>query len=237
MAAVSPSAPSVVTAIAAGLPPPAAPPVRFDPGTRPPCRPMTWPRAAQVASVTLLILATGLIAVYSYGSMRHGTRPLELERGTGRLYRVDLNRASRAELRNLPGVGDKLAERIDEYRRQHGDFRGVDDLLSVPGIGPATLAKLRPLVFIRDDDNNRRPISETKQVQTKTPSQQVSEPIDINRASLAELQKLPGIGPKLSQRIVDERAKRPFQSIDELRRVPGIGPKTLEKVRGHVTVD
>lgn len=61
-------------------------------------------------------------------------------------------------------------------------------------------------------------------------------PIDINRATAADLQRLPGIGPKLSQRIVDERQKGPFKSVAELRRVPGIGPKILEKLRPHVTV-
>lgn len=65
----------------------------------------------------------------------------------------------------------------------------------------------------------------------------LSEPIDVNRADVAELQKLPGIGPKLSQRIADERLLRgPFQNVDDLRRVSGIGPKTLERLRPYVTV-
>jgi competence protein ComEA len=50
------------------------------------------------------------------------------------------------------------------------------------------------------------------------------------------LQKLPGIGPRLAQRILDERAKSVFKSVDDLRRVSGIGPKTLEKLRAYVTV-
>jgi len=62
----------------------------------------------------------------------------------------------------------------------------------------------------------------------------LSQPINVNQATLADLQKLPGIGPKLSQRILDERAKGAFNSTDELRRVPGIGPKTLEKLRPFV---
>jgi len=61
-------------------------------------------------------------------------------------------------------------------------------------------------------------------------------PIDVNTADAAELMQIPGIGPKLSQRIVDERARRPFQTIADLRRVQGIGPKILEKVRPFVTV-
>jgi len=63
----------------------------------------------------------------------------------------------------------------------------------------------------------------------------LKEAIDVNRASLLELQKLPGIGPKLSQRIVDEREKRPFLTKEDLRRVPGIGPKTLDKLRPYIT--
>jgi competence ComEA-like helix-hairpin-helix protein len=59
--------------------------------------------------------------------------------------------------------------------------------------------------------------------------------IDVNRASPAELERLPGIGPKMAARIADERSKRPFRSPDDLRRVPGIGPKTLEKLRPLVT--
>ena len=53
-------------------------------------------------------------------------------------------------------------------------------------------------------------------------------PLDVNRASVEELQMLSGLGPSLSARVVDGR---PFQSVDELRRVRGIGPSTLERLR------
>jgi competence protein ComEA len=64
----------------------------------------------------------------------------------------------------------------------------------------------------------------------------LTELININTASAEELQKLPGVGPKLSQRIIAERDKKPFKSVDELRRVSGIGAKTLEHLRPLVTV-
>ena len=62
--------------------------------------------------------------------------------------------------------------------------------------------------------------------------------IDINAAAVAELERLPGIGPKLAERIVaDREAAGPFASIEQLTRVPGIGPKLLEGVRAYVTVN
>lgn len=60
---------------------------------------------------------------------------------------VDVNRAGAAELRGLPGIGPALAERILEARKE-APFTSVDDLVRVPGIGPATVARLRPLVTV-----------------------------------------------------------------------------------------
>lgn len=63
--------------------------------------------------------------------------------------RVDLNRAGRAELEDLPGVGPVLAGRILELRRRRGRFDRLEDLLAVPGIGPARLEDLRPRATVR----------------------------------------------------------------------------------------
>lgn len=57
--------------------------------------------------------------------------------------RVDLNRASPAELEGLPGIGPVLAERIAQWRADTGPFASVDDLTAVPGIGPSILEGLR----------------------------------------------------------------------------------------------
>jgi competence protein ComEA len=59
---------------------------------------------------------------------------------------VDLNSATVEQLDALPGVGPATAQAILEFRRRHGRFRSVQDLLQVSGIGPAKLATLRPLV-------------------------------------------------------------------------------------------
>lgn len=63
------------------------------------------------------------------------------------------------------------------------------------------------------------------------------EPLDLNRAVLGDLVLLPGIGPKLAQRILDERARRGgFDQLEELRSVKGVGPATLTRLRGLVRV-
>jgi len=58
-------------------------------------------------------------------------------------------------------------------------------------------------------------------------------PLDVNAASLAELESLPGIGPRLAERIT---AARPFHRVDELLRVHGIGPVRLAALRRRVRV-
>jgi competence protein ComEA len=59
---------------------------------------------------------------------------------------VDLNSASLASLDTLPGVGPVTAQRILDWRTQHGRFATVDQLQEVDGIGPSRFAKLKELV-------------------------------------------------------------------------------------------
>ena len=60
--------------------------------------------------------------------------------------RPSLSSATLAELDALPGVGPVIAQKILDYRAQHGGFRSVDDLDAIPGIGPARIEQLRDLV-------------------------------------------------------------------------------------------
>lgn len=61
---------------------------------------------------------------------------------------VDLNTATADQLEALPGVGPATAQAILDYRKEHGRFRSVDELLEVRGIGEAKLAALRPKVRV-----------------------------------------------------------------------------------------
>jgi competence protein ComEA len=60
--------------------------------------------------------------------------------------------------------------------------------------------------------------------------------VDINRATVAELETLPGVGPATAQKIVDDReANGPFAAPEDLMRVPGIGAKKFEAMRDQVS--
>jgi competence protein ComEA len=199
----------------------------------------TWPRSAQWATAFLLGVVVTLLVVHILSMS--GGRPADLHPA----YRVDLNTADVAELQQLPGIGPNLARRIDEHRRIHGDFRSVDDLRKVPGIGPKTLERLREFVIVETADEEEEPPAKlvkppAKATKSTTKSKKelalAGVVIDVNRAPAAELQRLPNVGPKLAQRILDTRAKGEFKTVSELRRVPGIGPKILEKLRPYVTV-
>lgn len=148
--------------------------------------------------------------------------------------RIDPNRASAEELRRLPRVSAALAERIVAYRGARGPFRSLADLDSVSGIGPATLARIAPSITLPASAPTSAAASSAAVPQ---PAATGATVVDVNRASAAELDALPGIGPVLAARIVERRTSAgPFRTADDLLAVPGIGPRTLERIRAQVRV-
>jgi competence protein ComEA len=71
-----------------------------------------------------------------------------------------------------------------------------------------------------------------------SPSTTALGPVNVNTASQAEIEALPGVGPKLAARIIAARAQTGgFHSVEEIGSVPGIGPKKLEQMRPYLTVN
>jgi competence protein ComEA len=61
---------------------------------------------------------------------------------------VNINTATKEELTTLKGVGDKRAQEIIDYRKKNGNFKSVDDLEKVPGIGPGLMKQIRSDVTV-----------------------------------------------------------------------------------------
>lgn len=115
-----------------------------------------WPilrRRDQSAVALLLVIALTIMGVRwlrSGGATGHlvdaEARLAEKPGAMAAPYLVDINTADVAELGELPQVGPMLARRLIEHREEYGRFRSFNDLLRVKGIGPKTLAALRPHV-------------------------------------------------------------------------------------------
>jgi competence protein ComEA len=66
---------------------------------------------------------------------------------------------------------------------------------------------------------------------------QASEPVDINTATVTQLETVKGIGPAKAQAIVTYRSKNgPFKSVDDLEKVDGFGQKSVASMRKEITV-
>lgn len=63
---------------------------------------------------------------------------------------VNLNTATAAQIATLPGIGEKAAQRIIEYRDKNGGFKKVEELMNVKGIGEKSFLKLKALVTVTD---------------------------------------------------------------------------------------
>ena len=109
-----------------------------------------------------------------------------------------------------------------------GQDATLDDILQRGGIqlpdgGPL---KLRVTVVGPDDSSS-----------SEAPEEAQAGKININSATVAQLDSLSGIGPTKAQAIIDYRNQNgPFSTVDDLLNVPGIGPKTLETIRDQITV-
>ena len=71
------------------------------------------------------------------------TQPIQIQSSKTATALIDPNTASAIELERLNGIGPAMSARIVEWREQNGEFRTAEDLLAIPGIGPATLDRFR----------------------------------------------------------------------------------------------
>jgi competence protein ComEA len=82
--------------------------------------------------------------------------------------------------------------------------------------------------------------SQAQTTRTRTIEPTADKPtvqVNLNTATVADLQQLPGVGAKVAARIVDYRQKQgPFKRIEELMNIQGIGEKSFLKLRPQITV-
>lgn len=93
-------------------------------------------RAALGAFLALIILAFSL--AYAKESKPAGPK-------------ININTASQAELESLPGIGPKMAEQIVRFRTQNGNFKKIEEIMKVKGIGEKLYNQLKDLIIVGPD--------------------------------------------------------------------------------------
>jgi competence protein ComEA len=93
----------------------------------------------------LIVLAVILIATISSNAMAADGAPVPAPTATGV---VNINTADNAQLELLPRVGVKAAQRIADYRKEHGNFRKTSDLMQVKGFGEKSFERLSAYVTV-----------------------------------------------------------------------------------------
>jgi competence protein ComEA len=138
--------------------------------------------------------------------------------------KVDIRSASAQELMAIPGIGQKRADDIIEYRRQD-PFENVIDLIRVSGIGAGIYRRSYPYLVVFGD--SLLPESSTADKTILKPNQE--DVINLNTAELEQLCTLKGIGPAKAKAILEYRDLHGrFEDISDFLKVNGIGAKTIE---------
>ncbi len=157
----------------------------------------------------------------------------------------DINRATVPDLALIPGIGEASAKKIVAYRKTRGDFLSERDLSVVPDLDKNKVRAITrhvsfgPAIGGGPRSEDVASVDAPGRGGTPGPSDKLTEgdpPIDINRATAADLMRIPGVGEVTADRIIDCRDKNgPFRAVADLERVGGIGKKKAEKIGGYVT--
>jgi competence ComEA-like helix-hairpin-helix protein len=114
---------------------------------------------------------------------------------------------------------------LGQWRRAHPD---LVERLEQFDRSPTPVAPAAPPPPRREQHETQRPATPG----TARARKSNDLAIDLNRADVAELTRLPGVGPALAARIVDARdTTGPFATVDDLRRVKGLGRTKIERLR------
>ncbi len=147
---------------------------------------------------------------------------------TGRLFPFDPNTVSYDSLVDL-GLASTEARTLIKYRSRGGKFRYPKDIRKIFGIDSAKAVKLIPFIKVAADTPVRYKTSSSRKQHSK---------LNINSCDSVSLEKLPGIGPVLSARIIKYRhLLGGFANVKQLKEVYGLPPETFELIKERIFAD
>ncbi len=124
---------------------------------------------------------------------------------------IDINKADQQAWEALPGIGEKLAQRIIRYREQVGGFATISELQNVYGLKDSLLIKLQPYLLLNNSSIPK---------------------LSLNRASAFQLVQKTGISIEIARLIVKWRMDNgPFTNWGELEKIAGFDAKTGDALK------
>lgn len=125
------------------------------------------------------------------------------------------------------------------------DSRVIDAIKACGGTrDDANLDAINLAVKLKDEDKIYIPtFDETKDIKNynfksndKSISENNSSLININTADIEELKKIPGVGEKTAEKIIEYREKTPFKTIDDIKNIDGIGKKKFDSLKDFINI-
>jgi competence protein ComEA len=150
------------------------------------------------------------------------------------LFAFDPNLATKEEWLRL-GLSEKTTLTIDRYRKKGGRFYKKEDLQRIWGLPPGFYERVKDHMVVPERERNEFPAYEKAEYVPRTKTPMV---ISVNAADSGTFERLPGIGPRLSARIVGFREKLGgFYTVEQVGETYGLPDSTFQKIRPLLTVD
>lgn len=125
--------------------------------------------------------------------------------------------------------------RVDDLIKQAGGFLETADPNTV---NLAAKLKDEEVIYVATKGEKNPSLANNETKSQKSSGKSSTAKVNINKADLAEIQTLKGVGAKRAQDIIDYReANGPFKSLEDLGKVAGFGEKSLEKLKDSITFD
>ena len=194
---------------------------------------MDWPKLIEKFTLPLGIILTISIFMGAYFLIKY-TNDQPKTANTEEKIVVDVSGAIQT-----PGVYTfNTGQIIEDAIKQAGGLTDQADLeLLAKTINRAALLQNHGKVYIPAKGDTSYSLLNSGSASSSSSSSQTSGPININTASAAELDQLPGIGPVISGRIIDYRQKNNgFKRKEDLLKVSGIGSALYAKIKNLVTI-
>ena len=179
----------------------------------------------------------------------------------GRVYPIDINKATADDLMSVDGIGGVTAGRVIDYRTEKGMIHDIAELSQVEGIGDELCALIGEYFYVDESDfvkfttsakvtstakaktttassATARRTTTTRKTTTAATTQKADFPLDINKVTRDELMQIDGVGEGLADKIIAfRRSNGKITDMQQLTEIYGIGDSTLDLLCRYLYVD